>query len=254
MEELTVIENLIDARHSRRKIIELLTKQQLDDSCCAERLKQVALDGKRRLLELLARWLVSFEPKREISDFEENVFAATKTQVSLKDWISLQHREAELNQKTMAARSVEDELHKVYGRVAPNGVFSIWLSKGAERAKAEHLQEEYKSAKASRESIDLDLFVVRREIRETIGRFLRDAINPAPLEVLAKQSTIKSELASLIHKLEESGISVWGAHAQAQLSSLSELEKEAAKLSHVYSATDAKPRSPTVLSAHAGEK
>jgi hypothetical protein len=94
-----VIENLIDARKSRRKIIELLTKQQLDDSCCAERLKQVGLDGKRRLLELLAAWLVSFEPDKQFSDPDRGVLAAIKTQVGLEDWLSLQPREATLNQK-----------------------------------------------------------------------------------------------------------------------------------------------------------
>jgi hypothetical protein len=254
VEVSTVIENLIDARKSRRRIVELLTKQQIEDSCCAEKLKQVALEGKRGLLELLGAWLVSFEPDKEVSGFEEGVFAAINIRVSLKDWLSLQHREAELNKKQMEACSVEGELYKVYDRVAPNGVLSIWLRKGAEKAKAERLQVEYRSAKASRELIDVDLLVVRKEIRKTIGLFLSDAVKPEPLEILAKQSRIKDELASLIRKLEENGMSVWGAHAQEQLSSLSELEKETAKLSQVYSTANPKPREQTVLSAHTGEK
>ena len=196
---------------------------------------------------------MSFEPNREISDFEEGVFAAIQTQGCLKDWISLQHREADLNQKTMAARSVEDELYKVYDRVAPNGVFSIWLSKGAEKAKGEHLQKDYRSAKAVRESIEHEMVVVRADIQKAIGRFLRDAVNPESLNLLAKESGIKRDLSSLLQELEKNGISVWGPHAQKQLSSICELQNESARLSQVYSTAAAKP-GQTVRSASAGEK
>ena len=79
-----MIENLIDARKSRRKIIELLRKQQLDDSYCSERLKQVALGGKRRLLGLLAAWPVSFELDKEFSESDRGMFAAIKTELSLE--------------------------------------------------------------------------------------------------------------------------------------------------------------------------
>jgi len=239
VEDAIVIENLIDARKSRRKIIELLRKQQVDDSYCSERLKQVALDGKRRLLGLLAAWLVSFELDKEFSESDRGMFAAIKTELSLEGWISLQRREAELSEKTMAARSVEDELYKVYHRVAPNGAISIWLLKGAEKAKAEHLQEDYRSAKAVRESLEREVVVVLADIQKAIGRFLRDAVSPESLVLLAKESGIKRELSSLLQELEKNGISVWGAHAQKQLSSLCELQNESAGLSQVYSAANA---------------
>jgi hypothetical protein len=51
----------------------------------------------------------------------------------------------------------------------------------AEKAKAERVQEEYRSAKAIRESIERDLFVVRKDIQKAIGRFLRDAASPESL-------------------------------------------------------------------------
>jgi len=247
-----VIETLIDARKSRRKIIELLTKQQLDDSYCSERLKQVALDGKRRLLGLLAAWLVSFEPDKEISESDRGIFAAIKP-AKLEGWISLQRREAALNQKEMEARRVEEELYRVYDRVAPNGVISIWLSKGAEKAKAEHLQEDYRSAKAVRESIEREMVVVRADIQKAIGGFLRDAVSPESLVLLSKESGIARELSSLLQELEKNGMSVWGAHAQSQLSSLCELQSESARLSKVYSTTKCSTGT-NVLSASAGEK
>jgi hypothetical protein len=229
-----VIENLIDARKSRRKIIELLTKQQLDDSYCSEKLKQVALDGRRRLLGLLAAWLVSFEPDREFSETDRGVFAAIKTELSLERWISLQRRETELNQKTMGARSVEDELYKVYHRVAPTAVISIWLLKGAEKEKAEHLQEDYRSAHAVRESIEREMVVVRADIQKAIGSFLRDAVRPESLVLLSKEGGVSRELSGLLAELGKNGLSVWGPHAQKQLSSLSEIQNESAGLSHVY--------------------
>src|ERR1700688_1466988 len=121
-----------------------------------------------------------------------------KTELSLESWISLQRREAELDEKTVAARSAEDERDKVYHRVAPNGTISIWLLKGAEKSKAEHLQEDYKSAKAFRESIEHEMVVVRADIQKAIGRFLRDAVSPESLVLLAKESGIKRELSSLL--------------------------------------------------------
>jgi hypothetical protein len=250
-----VIENLIDARKSRRKIIALLTKQQLDDSCCAERLKQVGLDGKRRLLELLAAWLVSFEPDKQCSDSDGRVLAEIKTQGGLEGWLSLQRREAALSQKKAEACNVEEGLYKVYDRVAPNGVLSIVFMSGAEKAKAERVQEEYRSAKAARESIERDLLAVREDIQKAIGRFLRDAANPESLELLAKESSIKQELSNVIQQAGENGISIWEPHAQEQLSLLCELEKETEKLSHVYSTANAKREKLKLpLSTDAGEK
>lgn len=238
----TVIENLFDARKGRRKIIELLTKQQLEDSYCAERLKQVGLDGKRRLLEMLAAWLVSFEPDKELTDPDRRVLAAIQTQLSPEGWISLQHSEAALNLKKTEARHHEEELYKVYDRVAPKGTLSIWLMKGGEKSNAERLQEEYRAAKASRESIERDLGVVRADIRKAIGRFLRDVVNHESLELLAKESSIKRELSKLFQELEEGGISVWAAHAQNQMLLVRKLENETARLSHVYSAVNDKRR------------
>jgi len=249
-----VIETLIDARKSRRKIIELLTKQQLEDSCCAEKLKEVALNGKRNLLGLLGAWLISFEPDKEHNATDRDIFAAIGTDVSLEGWLTLQRRELALNVKEMEARQVEDGLYKVYDRVAPIGVVSIWFSNGAEKAKAERVRQEYSAAKDIRESIDRDLCAVREEIRKTIARFLRNAITPQSLEILAKKSRVSGELASLIQQVEENGLSVWGSHAQRQISSLSELEKETARLLCVYSTTNAKHRNQTALSANAGEK
>jgi len=249
-----VIENLIDARNSRRKIIELLTKQQLDDSCCAESLKHVALHGKRKLLELLAMWLVSFEPGKEFSDPDERIFAEIGTEVSLGDWLSLQRRETALNQRTLNARQVEDERYEVYKRVAPHGILSVWFSNGAEKVKAERLQEEYRTALASRESIEHELSEVREDIRKMIAHFLRDAVNPKSMERLAKESGVKAELTSLIRELEENGISIWETHAQKQRASLCELENESASLSHLYSTPSAKAGPQIILSANAGGK
>jgi hypothetical protein len=233
-----VIDTLIDARKSRRKIIELLTKQQLDDSYCSERLKQVALDGKRRLLGLLAAWLVSFEPDGEFSESDRSTFSAIKTELSLEGWMSLQRREAELNEKTVAARSVEDELYKVYHRVAPTGFISMWLLRGAEKAKAEHLQEDYRSAHAGRESIEREMVVVRADIQKAIGSFLRHAATPESLVLLAKESGMNKELSGLLQELEKNGLSVWGTHAQEQLLSLCEVQNESARLSQVYKTTN----------------
>jgi hypothetical protein len=254
VEDCTMIENLIDARNSRRKIIELLTKQQLDDSCCAERLKHVALHGKRKLLGLLAAWLVSFEPGKEFSDPDERIFAAIGTAVSLGDWLSLQRCETALNQRKLNARQVEDERYTVYKRVAPHGTISVWFSNGAEKAKAERLQEEYRTALASRESIERELSVAREDIRKMIARFLRDAVDPKSIEHLLKESGVKAELASLIQELEENGISIWGGHAQKQRASLCELEKESASLSHLYSTPSAETGPQIILSANAGGK
>jgi hypothetical protein len=115
-----VIENLLDARNARRNIIELLKKQQLEDSYCAEKLKQAGLDGKKRLLELLAGWLVSFEPDKQLCDSDRDVLAAIGTSVSLDNWLSLQQSEDTLNQKMTGARHVEEELYKVYDSSCPN--------------------------------------------------------------------------------------------------------------------------------------
>jgi hypothetical protein len=251
---LTVIENLIDARNSRRKIIELLTKQQLDDSCCAEKLKQVALDGKRRLLELLAEWLVSFEPGKECSDSERGIFATIKTDLSLDGWLSLQRRETQISQRKLNARHVEDERYTVYKRVAPYGIISVWFSNGAEKAKAELLQEEYRTALATRESIEHELSLVSEEIRKMIAHFLRDAVNPKSIERLARESGVKAALTSLIRELEENGISIWETHAQKQRASLGELENESASLSYLYSSPSAKVGPQIILSANTGGK
>ena len=124
-------ENFIDARKSRRRIIEVLKKQQLEDSCCAEKLSQVGLRGKRTILELLAEWMVSFESDKRSRDVDRETFAAI-TQVGLEDWLSMQRREATQNQQKIKASRVEEELYKVYDRVAPNGVLSIMFTKGAE--------------------------------------------------------------------------------------------------------------------------
>jgi hypothetical protein len=86
--------------------------QQLEDSCCAEKLGQVGLSGKRKLLEFLAKWLVSFEPDKPSSDVDREIFAAI-TQVVLEDWLSLQRREGRINQKKIEACRVEEELYKV---------------------------------------------------------------------------------------------------------------------------------------------
>jgi hypothetical protein len=228
-----VIENLIDARKSRRKIIELLTKQQLDDSCCAERLKQVGLDGKRRLLKLLASWLVSFEPDKLFSDLDRGVHVAIKT--DLEDWLSLQRREAMLTQKKTDACNLEEELYKVYDRVAPKGTLSILFMSGAEKAKAERVQEEYRSAKTIRESAERDLLVVREEIQKAIGRFLHDAASPESLDLLVKESSVSRDLSNLVRESGEAGKSVWEPHAQAQMALLRELDKESESLAHVYS-------------------
>jgi hypothetical protein len=249
-----VIETLIDARKSRRKIIELLTKQQLEDSCCAEKLKEVALSGKRKLLELIGTWLISFEPDKEYNDTDRDIFAAIGTDVSLEGWLSLQRREVALNVKEMEARQVEDGLYKVYERVAPIGFISVWLSNGAEKAKAERVRQDYRGAKDIRESIGRDVFAVREEIRKAIARFLRNAITPQSVEILANKSRVSGELASLIQQVEENGLSVWASHAQRQILSLSELEQEAARLLCVYSTTKANQRNQTALSANAGEK
>jgi hypothetical protein len=238
VEDSIAMDNLIDARKGRRKIIELLTTQQLDDSCCAERLKQVALDGKRRLLELLAGWLVSIELDKKCSVSDRGLFAAITTQVSVEGWLSLQECEAALNKKKTEACRSEEELYKVYDRVAPHGGISIVLIKGAEKVKAKKLQKEYRLAKACRESIERDLIMVREDIRKTIGRFLRNAITTQSLELLAKESSVKENLSSLIQEIEETGIAIWGAHAQKQLSSLRELQNESARLSQVYSTTN----------------
>ncbi|MCU1306733.1 MAG: hypothetical protein JWN45_1428 [Acidobacteriaceae bacterium] len=219
-------ENLIDARKSRRKIIEFLTKQQLDDSCCAEKLTQVGLRGKRRILELLAAWLVSFEPGTRLSDSDRRVLM--NTQLDIEGWLQLQQREAALDESKDRARYAEGELYKIYGRVAPNGTLSILLMSGAEKDKAERAQEEYRSAKANRESIERDLLVVRQDIQKTIGRFLREAASPESLQRLVKESSVKEDLFRLIQDAGQNGMSVWEPHAQGQMSLLREIEKELA--------------------------
>jgi hypothetical protein len=226
-----MIESLIDARKSRRKIIELLTKQQLDDSCCAEKLKQVGLNGKRKILELLAAWLTSLQPGARLSDTDQEALASIKASLNVDNWLSLQHRETELDQKKKEAGVLEEELYKVYDRVAPNGFISILLLSGAEKAKAERLQAEYRSFKSSRELVERDLASVRKEIQETIGRFLGDAASPESLGVLARESSIKRQLSGLLKEAAEDAISVWRPHAEMQLTLLCELEKEGEKLS-----------------------
>ena len=67
-----MINNFVAARKCRRNIIDLLKKQQLEDSCCAEKLTQLGLDAKRRLLEKLAAWLVSFQPGQEPNAQDRN--------------------------------------------------------------------------------------------------------------------------------------------------------------------------------------
>jgi hypothetical protein len=52
---------------------------------------------------------------------------------------------------------------------------------------------------------------MRDDMRKTIRRFLRDAINPKALELLVKGASIKGELTILIQKLEEDGRSVLAA-------------------------------------------
>lgn len=247
-----MIENFIDARKSRRRIIEVLKKQQLEDSCCAEKLSQVGLCGKRKILELLAEWLVSFEPDKRSSDVDRETFAAI-TQVGLEDWLSLQLRETTINQKRIEACHVEEELYKVYDRVAPNGVLSIVFTKGAEKMKAERVRDEYRSAKTARESIEGDLKTVREDIQKAIGRFLRDASRPESMELLARESGIKQELSNLVREAEESGISVWSPHAQKQLALLRELENETQGLSQFYSTSDPK-RKEKQLPGDAGEE
>lgn len=245
-------ENFIDARKSRRRIIEVLKKQQLEDSCCAEQLCQVGLRGKRKILELLAEWMVSFEPDKPSRDVDRETFAAI-TQVGLEDWLSMQRREATQNQKKIEACRVEEELYKVYDRVAPNGVLSIVFTKGAEKIKAERVREEYRLAKTSREKIECDLKTVLEDMQKAIGRFLRDASRPESMELLARESGIKQELSNLVRDAEENGISVWGPHAQKQLALLRQLEDETQGLSQFYSTSDAK-RKEKQLPSDAGER
>jgi len=100
------------------------------------------------------------------------------------------------------------------------------------------LQEDYRSAKAVRESIEREMVVVRADMQKAIGIFLRHAVSPESLALLAKESGISRELSSLLQELEKSGLSVWGPHAQKQLSSLCELQNESARLSQVYKTTN----------------
>ena len=232
-----MIETLIDARKSRKRIISLLTKQQHDDSRCAERLKQVGLDGRRRLLELLATWLISFEPENRMSDADRAAFGEISPWITLEYWSSLQSREAALIKRKTEASTIEEGLYKVYDCVAPNGFLSILFMSSSDKAAAERTQQEYKSAKAIRESIENELSVVREDIQKSIGRFLRDATKPESLELLAKGSSIKKGISDLIQEAGNTGISIWEPHAREQLSSISKIATETENLSSVYSST-----------------
>lgn len=235
-----VIDNLTEARKSRRLIIELLRKQQAEDSYCAEKLKQVGLEANRRLLELLAHWLVSFEPGKEPNEYDQSALAAA--QLSLGDWLSAQHREALLNDGLTEARRREEGAYKLYDKVAPYGFASIFLMKGAEKTNAERFQQEHRSAKASREEIEQQLAEVREGIRKTIGSFLRTAIEPeCLLKLLKTESSIKDELSKLFRQFGDKGGALWEPHSVNQLLSLRELQNETAGLLDFYSTHAAKP-------------
>src|SRR2546422_2284679 len=147
-----MIDNFVEARKCRRNIIDLLKKQQLDDSCCAEKLTQLGLDAKRRLLEKLAAWLVSFQPGQEPNAQDRN--ALCQAQLSVGDWLSAQREEAMLVETLKAARDREDQAYRLYDKVAPLGSIQIFLMNDADKAKAKAFQESYKGAKASREGIE----------------------------------------------------------------------------------------------------
>lgn len=227
-----VIDNLAEARRSRRKIIDLLRKQQSEDAYCAEKLKQLGLEAKRKLLQLLARWLVSFEPDKEPNEYDQSALA--KTKLSLEEWVSAQRTEALLTQELTEAKRREEAAHELYDKVAPFGFASKLFMNDAEKAKAERFQQEYRSAKASREEIDQKLARAREYIRRIIGRFLRSALEPESLKLLVTESSIKEELKKLFDESDRKVTEVWRPHSEQQKSSLSVLGSETESLSSFY--------------------
>jgi len=227
-----MIDNFVDARKSRRKIIELLKKQQIEDSCCADKITQLGLDAKRRLLESLATWLASFEPGREPNEEDRN--ALSQAQLSLNDWFAFQRKEAQLKENLSAAKIREDEAYKLYDSVARFGSLQISFMNDADKAKAKKFQEDHRTAKATREQIEKRLNDAREGIRAMIASFLSNAINRDSLEILATRSSVRRELSTMLEGFEDRGRAVWDQHAKQQGSSLEELRRECERLSGFY--------------------
>ena len=229
------IENFIEARTSRRRIINQLKEQQIDDSCCFEKLTQHGLDTKKKLLTLLAEWLTTFGANKQLVDNDWNVLARIAGQRSIEDWLAAQSREADLIERSRKAKEVEEEAYKIYDQAAPCGFVSIYFKEEGEKEKAKRLQKEYELAKAAREKVDVDLHGVRTDIGKMIGCFLRDFLKPESLDVLTKESSIKQELKDLFRQCGEKAKEVWGPYSAKQFSSLCELEREIRNLTDFYS-------------------
>lgn len=229
------IQNLLEARTSRRRIVDQLKKQQIEDSYCADKLTQLVLDSKKKLLTLLAEWLTTFGANKQLVDGDRNVLANITSQQSMENWLAAQSHETDLIEQSIQAKEAEEKAHKIYKRAVPHGRLSIPLKNEGEKVKAKRLQREYELAKKARVSIEDKLCTVRKDIRKMIGRFLRDFLNSESLIVLARESSIKEELKALSTEVEHKAIELWRPLSSDQLSSLRELERETMNLSNFHS-------------------
>jgi hypothetical protein len=229
------VESLVDARKRRRNIIEQLQKQQLGDSCCAEKVKHIALDARKRLLKLLAEWLVAFEPGKSLAENDLGAFGKLTLPFSADDWLAVQRQEAELIEDCAKSKEREEEAYRIYHGVARYGIITTIFRGPAEKAKADRLRSEHKLAKERRVSLESALMTKREHIREMIAFFLRGACRNESLGVLAKESHIKDDLLKLINSSQEAAVRVWHPHSDQQLLSLRAIESEVKALSEFYS-------------------
>lgn len=225
-------DSMTEVRKRRRKIIELLRAQQVEDSCCAEKLTRLGLEAKRRLLWSLATWFVSFEPGGESS--AEDRAALAEAHISLDDWLAVQCKVAELSQRLDLTKARENQAHNLYRSVAPLGRVQVALKNGPQKAKAQKLQEEYWVAKSAREDAERHLNGAQSEIRTTVASFLDSAIRPEFLGILAMRSSLRSEMLTMFQEFDRRAREVWEPHARSQESSLEHAWEECRSLLNFY--------------------
>lgn len=234
----------VQARRSRRKLIQLLQQQQEVDSKAATLLKEQFLTGHRKLLVCIGEMLnklcssLHFDANQgftcDTSEEDRRLFRALCSDFTLDEWQALRIKETHLGVRRTVTDTALSTAQKAYDEVAPFGFLSRLGSSESEKAEIDKRKALRDSLGSQASSILNEIHLNSVEIRDKADQFLRSATSADSIACLIDDSPIKDQVKEILADTSSKLSSAWKTLAEEQAISLRESQNYLDQLIGIY--------------------
>lgn len=223
---------------ARARIADIVAADQEAEAQAVTKMRDVALDGYRRILHELGSYLYTFQPSRPPTSGERSIVASIST-ISLEDWIVLQSRAATLDAQLGSARAQEATAKAYYGSKVGilGGGFSRLFSDAEGKAAIDEAREALKASREERAGLERELAAVLAKLKGICTQFLTEASGDMARVCLLP--TIGARISAIQQRVLQETSEIWGQHCRFVGNELDRITKLVAKVRAECTATPA---------------